>query len=150
MKSCSRHRRSGKSQKGAALVETALVLTTLLSMILFIMDMGRVLLIQQYITERARTTVRSAVVNNWSTDDARNFLIFNNTTAPEGGGSGFLGLLPSQVSSQTLGTVGEPNHRLQITVSNVPAVVFTPYLNGSFTLPPIVATMPVQSLGATN
>jgi Flp pilus assembly protein TadG len=40
MKSTVTSRRAKKSQKGAAMLETALVLLTLLSMIIFIMDMG--------------------------------------------------------------------------------------------------------------
>ncbi len=43
-----------KRQRGAALVETALVFTAALSMIVFIVDMGRILLTQQYISERAQ------------------------------------------------------------------------------------------------
>jgi len=42
-----------KRQRGAALVETALVFLTALAMILFIVDMGRILLTQQFIAERA-------------------------------------------------------------------------------------------------
>jgi Flp pilus assembly protein TadG len=53
LKSTSRTRRR-QNQKGANILESALVLLTVLGMFLFIMDMGRILLIQQFITERAR------------------------------------------------------------------------------------------------
>ena len=46
------------------MVETVLVLLTVMGMTIFIMDMGRILLVQQYTSERARVTVRKAVVNN--------------------------------------------------------------------------------------
>lgn len=62
-----------KRQRGAALVETALVFTTALSMILFIVDMGRILLTQQFISERARVGVRNAVVNNWNATAVANY-----------------------------------------------------------------------------
>jgi len=143
-------RRARKGQKGAAMLETALVLLTLLGMIVFIMDMGRILLLQQYITERTRSTVRNAVVNNWNATSAKNYLVYNSITAPNGGGPGFMGLLTSQVEYQTLGTAGNADYRLQVKVSNVPALVLTPYIAGSYTLAPIVATLPAQSLGATN
>jgi Flp pilus assembly protein TadG len=52
-------------QRGQAMVESALILLSLLMMILFILDMGRVLFLQQFITERARATARAASVNNW-------------------------------------------------------------------------------------
>ena len=132
------------------MLETGLVVITLLSMIIFIMDMGRILLLQQYITERTRATVRSAVVNNWNATSAKNYLVYNTTTAPTGGGAGFMGLQTSQVTYQTLGTLGQPDYRLQVKVSGVPALVLTPYIAGTYTLAPIVATMPAQSLGATN
>jgi Flp pilus assembly protein TadG len=150
MKSTLTRRRAVNGQKGAAMLETALVLLTLLFMIIFIMDMGRILLMQQYITERARATVRSAVVNNWDATATKNYLVYNSTTAPNGGGAGFMGLQTTQVSYQTLGTAGAPDYRLQVKVSNVPALVFIPYIAGTYTLAPIVATLPAQSLGSTN
>src|SRR5436190_931457 len=53
-----------KRQKGQAMIESALVALALVGMIIFVMDMGRILLLQQFIGERARATVRNAVVNN--------------------------------------------------------------------------------------
>ncbi len=139
-----------KNQKGANILESALVLLTLLGMFLFIMDMGRILLIQQFITERARATVRSAVVNNWTAAATQNYLVYNSTTAPGGGGAGFMGLQTSNVTYQTLGTSGTPDYMLQVKVSGVPAVTWIPYVSGTYTLAPITASMPAQSLGATN
>ena len=114
------------------------------------MDMGRIFLIQQFLTERARTTVRNAVVNNWDATATKNYFAYNSTEAPQGGGSGYLGLLPSQVSYQSLGTPGASNYRLQVTVASVPAFIFIPYISGRYTLAPVTVTLPAQSLGATN
>jgi Flp pilus assembly protein TadG len=139
-----------KNQKGSSLLETALVLLTLLSMIIFIMDMGRILLMQQFLSERVRATVRNAVVNNWDATATSNYLVYNSTTAPTGGGPGYMGLLTSQVSYQTLGTSGNPDYRVQVKVSGVPALTWIPYMAGKYTLAPTTATMPAQSLGATN
>jgi hypothetical protein len=132
------------------MVETALVLLTFVGMIIFIMDMGRILLMQQFICERARATVRDAVVNNWDATATKNYLVYNSATAPPGGGAGYLGLLTSQVSYQTLGTSDQPDYRLQVKVSGVPALTWIPSIAGSYTLAPITATAPAQSLGATN
>jgi hypothetical protein len=139
-----------KNQKGANILESALVLLTVLGMFLFIMDMGRILLIQQFITERTRATVRSAVVNNWNAAATQNYLVYNSTTAPNGGGAGFLGLQTSNVTYQTLGTAGATDYMLQVKVSGVPAVTWIPYISKTYTLAPITAAMPAQSLGATN
>jgi Flp pilus assembly protein TadG len=139
-----------KNQKGANILESALVLLTMLGMILFIMDMGRILLIQQFITERARAAVRSAVVNNWTATATKNYLVYNSTTAPNGGGAGFLGLQTSNVTYQTLGTSGTPDYMIQVKVSGIQAITWIPYISGAYTLAPITFAMPAQSLGATN
>ena len=139
-----------KNQKGANILESALVLLTMLGMILFIMDMGRILLIQQFITERARAAVRSAVVNNWSATATKNYLVYNSTTAPNGGGAGFLGLQTSNVTYQTLGTSGTPDYMIQVKVSGIQATTWIPYISGAYTLAPITFAMPAQSLGAVN
>ena len=142
--------RKKSGEKGSSLVETTLVLLTVVGMIIFIMDIGRILLIQQFISERARNTVRSAVVNNWDATAAKNYLVYNSTSAPQGGGAGYMGLQASQVSYQTLGTLGQPDYRLQVKVTGVPVLTWIPYISGSYTLAPIIATAPAQSLGATN
>jgi len=126
-------------------------------MVIFIMDMGRILLMEQFITARAQATVRAATVNNWSAVNVQNYLVYNNTGAPgatnsngSGSTSGLMGLLTSQVSYTALGTSGTPDYRLQVKVSGVPAFEWIPYIAGHYTLPTVVATMPAQSLGATN
>jgi len=143
---------SRRRQKGAAMLETALVLMTVVGMIIFVLDMGRMLLTQQFITERARVTIRAAVVNNWTADATANFLCYNSTTAPGGDNTtpGYLGLKPSYVSYQTLGTSTAPDYRLQLTVSGVPMLTWIPFISGSYSAAPITVTMPAQSLGATS
>ena len=137
-------------QRGNVMLETALVITVLLSMILFIVDMGRVLLTQQLISDRARAGVRNAVVNNWTAAEVANFVVYNSTTAPPGGGPGFLGLTTAEVSLTQYADSGNNDARYQVKVSGVPLFTWVPYLAGKYTAPAITATMPVQSRGATN
>ena len=148
-----------RRQRGAALVETALVLTTLLGMILFIVDMGRILLIQQFIGERARVGVRSAVVNNWTASQVANFVVYGSPgSAQNSGGNnqsssqqpGFLGLLPSQVTFTSYPDSGIGDARYKVSVSGVPLFTWIPFIAGQYNSPTVTATMPVQSLGATN
>ena len=120
---------------------------TAFSMGLFVLDMGRFLLINEYIAERARQTVRQAAVHNWSTNQVKNYLVYNVASAEASETPGRLGLLPSQVTYASLGTTGSPNHRLQVRVAGVRAFLFIPYLSGSFTLPTVVATAPAESMG---
>jgi hypothetical protein len=144
--------RRGRSQAGAALLESALVLMSVLSMVIFVMDMGRMLLFQQFFTERARVGVRAAVVNNWNADSVANFVCYGSTSAPSGGTStaGYLGLLPSQVSFTLTPDSGSNDGRAQVKISGVPMLAWIPGIAGTYTAAPVIATAPVQSRGATN
>lgn len=141
-----------QGQRGAALVETALVFTATVSMILFIVDMGRILLTQQFISERARVGVRNAVVNNWNATSVSNYVAYGTTTTPPGGTSapGFLGLTANEVTLTTYADSGIGDARYTVTVSGVPLWTWIPYMAGRYTAPTIIATAPVQSQGATN
>src|SRR5260370_3081346 len=142
-----------KRRRGAAMLETALILTTALSMILFIVDMGRILLWQQFIVERARVGARNAVVNNWDSTAVKNYVVYGSTTAPasqSGTPAGFLGLLPSQVTVNKVADSGIGDGRYQVKLSGVPILTHLPYMSAQSTLPAVTATMPVQSQGATN
>ena len=133
-------------------MESALITISLVSMIVFIMDIGRLLLVQQWATERARVGARNAVVSSWTSDQIKNYVCYNSTSAPSGGNTtaGFLGLLPSEVSVSTLGTSGQPDYRIQVKISNIPMLTWIPYMHGNYTAPPIIVTMPAASLGATS
>jgi Flp pilus assembly protein TadG len=141
-----------KRQRGAALVETALVFTATVSMIVFIVDMGRILLTQQFISERARVGVRNAVVNNWDATAVANYVAYGTTTTPAGGTgtSGYMGLTATEVTLTTYPDSGIGDARYQVTVSGVPMFTWIPYMAGKYTAPTIIATAPVQSQGATN
>ncbi len=131
------------------MVEGVFVLLMTFSMLLFIIEMGRFLLIQEYIAERARLTVRKASVNNWTATQVKNFLVYSNPSTATLTAPGPLGLLPSQVTYATLGTAGTPNYRLQVRVSGVSASIFIPRMARNRSLPTVVATAPAQSLGLT-
>lgn len=134
------------------MLEGALVMMTVLAIVVFVMDMGRMLLLQQFFTERARTTVRNAVVSNWDQTSVKNFACYNSTSAPSGGTTtpGYLGLLPSQVTYTVTGDSGINDARAQVKISGVPMFSFIPGMSGTYTAAPVVASMPVQSQGATN
>ncbi|MBI5086225.1 MAG: pilus assembly protein [Acidobacteria bacterium] len=143
-------RRSGQSGQG--MVESALVLLSLLAMILFILDMGRILLLGQYVTERARETARTAVVNDWTESQVQNYLVYKKLHAPDENSlkPGFMGLLPSQVTYSKLGTLKTGDYRIQIQVTGIQAVMFIPFIAGKYKFPTVTVTYPAQSMGATN
>jgi Flp pilus assembly protein TadG len=146
------HRRKRARRKGANLVEAALTLLPLLSMIWFIMDMGRILLTQQFVVERARVAARRASVNNWTSSQLANYFAYNSINAPSGGTTtpGLLGLLPSEITYTTLGASASPDYRLQVVVKDVPMTLLFPGMKGTYNAAPITATAPAQGMGATN
>jgi osmotically-inducible protein OsmY len=145
-------RSRAQSKRGATLVEMALVITTLLIMILFVLDMGRVLLLGQYVTARASETARAAAMKNWTADQVKNYLVYDRPDPPEGGfpASGLMGLTKSQVSYSLLGTAKKPDYRVHVEVSNIQAAMFTPFLSSRYSFPKVVTEFPAMSLGGTN
>lgn len=135
-----------RTQRGAAAVEGALILLTLLSMIMFIMDMGRMLLFQQFYLERARDAARNASVNSWTDDAVKNYVCYGSTTATAGTTAGLLGCRTSNVTVTTMGTAGV-DQRIQVKVSGVQIFAWIPFMAGSYTAAPVMATMPMHSQG---
>ena len=144
-------RTAANRRKGAALIEASLALMPLLCTVMFIVDMGRILVTEQYITERARAGLRQAVVSTWYNNPTsiKNYICYNATTPPNGATQGMFGLKPSQITVTTLGTNGTPNYRLQVQVSGLQMFSFIPLMSHNYTAPPITITMPMQSEGAT-
>ena len=128
------------------------MLFTLVAMVLFIVDMGRIMLAEQYLAERARAAARMAAVHNWTQSDVANYVAYNSTSAPGGRTTtpGLMGVLPSKVSYSTVGTAGDPSYCVKVTIAGVTAFTVVPYMAGTYTLPTITVSLPAQSLGATN
>jgi hypothetical protein len=61
-----------------------------------------------------------------------------------------MGLKPSHVTFTQVPDSGSNNARDQVTISGVAMFTWIPGISGKYTSPPIIATMPVQSRGATN
>jgi uncharacterized membrane protein len=129
------------------------VLLTLVAMIIFIIDMGRIMLNEEYLVERARVAARMAAVNNWAAADVANYVAYNSTSAPGGGTStpGLMGVRPSNVTySAPTGAAGDPSNCVTVSIHDVTAFANIPYMSGRYTLPTITVSLPAQSLGATN
>lgn len=141
-----------RSQRGSVMIEGAFVFLITVSLILFTIDLGRFLLTQQYIAERARTAARLAVVNNWNTAAIQNYLCYGSITAPAGSPtpSGLMGLTASNITAVWSGTAAAGDLRLKVSVAGVRVLTFIPMMSNSLTTIPIVATAASQSRGATN
>ena len=142
--------RHSSSRKGQALVESALVLLTYLSMLIFILDMGRFLAAQQYLTERARSGARYAATNTWDSAAIANYICYNDPTPREGSPAGLFGLAPSMIAATHAGTAGTWDYRVVVTIQNYPMFLLTPFIAGKYAAPPITVTTPVGAAGAVN
>ena len=134
------------------MIEGSFVLLITISLIVFIMDMGRFLLTQQYISERARTAARLAVVNNWDATAIKNYLCYGSTATPAGNPTppGLMGLTPSNVAPVWKGAANSPDFRLQITVSGLRIFTWVPMMSNNLSTIPVIATAAAQSRGAVN
>lgn len=145
--------RRRRKQRGGAMVESALVFTTLIGMIISAVDFGRILVTEQYLSERARVTVRMAVVNNWTSTQVASYAAYADITTGTNATStvpGFLGVTPAQVRFTQYADSGIGDARYEVRITGMPMFTWIPSIAGRFTAPTVVATAPVQSLGASN
>ena len=132
-----------KRQRGSALVETALTFTTFAFMLIGIADFGQFLFIHQALVERARGAARwGALSNPADLTSIQNMVLYNQSTAPVGGGAGYLGLTSSNVQVSNPGS-GTNDNRVVIFVTNYSYTVLSPYIGGTYTGPNITITYPV-------
>jgi len=137
---------SRKRQRGSVLVETGFIFTTFAFMLIGAFDFGQFLFIHQALVERARSAVRWGAVNDPTNLSAtRNMVLYNQPTAPDGGGHdaplGYFGLTSDmvQVSDPASGT---NDYRLVVFITNYPYTVLSPYIGGTYTGPNITVSYP--------
>ena len=149
--------RQRRKQRGQALVESALVTLTFLAMFIGTIDLGQILFVHQSLTERARDTLREAVVEEFDAQKIRNKILYDQATPPEGEENqddgddgdpalehdGFLGLKASMISVNRYGA-GTVEDRLTVRVARPPHDYYNPLLAGVLETAPIVITLPFE------
>ena len=137
-----------KRQKGQALIETSLVLLTMILMIVGMMDFGQFLFFHQALTDRARAGARYAIANTYDATAIKNVVLYNDPAAA-GGTPGLFGLTASNVNVIPTPNATSPT-RIEVNISGYPIVFLSPYLTRSYTHRAIRAVRAVEGLGATN
>ncbi len=135
--------------RGEALVEGALVLLALLSLILGIVDFGRILLLQHTFHQRVSAGARYASIHGVDPEAIANIIVFNSPTAPSGRTTGLLGLRPSNVTVTRLDAGNRTLDRMQVRIAGFPMILNLPFLRRTFT-PAFTAIRPVEAMGAAN
>jgi Flp pilus assembly protein TadG len=129
-------------QRGNALIEAALTLSLFLTMLFSLYDFGWILFFHQTLVHQARTGARYAAVNPGSLTNAKNMVLYNQTS---GSGSGIFGLTPSNVSVTRNGTAGNIDDRITVTISGYQYSVLTLGWAGSYNGKSITVSIPVEN-----
>ncbi len=138
------------SRRGQALVEAALVLLVLLTLVFGILDFGQLLLFHQGLTERAGAGARYAVAHTFDPQAITNVVLYNSPTPPSGNTPGLFGLTASEVTV-TRYDAGDPqNDRIEVEIHDFPMRFYSPLIAGPYQHRPFRVLRPVESLGATN
>jgi Flp pilus assembly protein TadG len=135
-------------RKGQTLLESSLVLTTLLLMLIGIVDFGQFLFFHQVLTDRARAGARYAAVNPYDVTSIQNVVVYNSPTAPTGSPAGLFGLTTSNVTVTPTPATGTPNY-VQVSISGFPIHLISPFLTKSYTPRNIVATRQTENIATT-
>jgi len=142
------HNKRRYGQKGQTLLETSLVLSTLLLMLVGIVDFGQFLFFHQVLTDRARAGARYAAVNPYDATAIQNVVVYNSSTAPGGSPVGLFGLTTSNVTVTPTPSTGTPDY-VQVKISGFPIHLISPFLTKSYTPRDIIATRQTENIATT-
>jgi Flp pilus assembly protein TadG len=141
-----------RKRRGSTMLESALIFSTFLFMMIGVLDFGQFLYIHQSLVERARNAVRWGSVQTWNStvhDQIQNLVLYNQTTA-QSSGAGVFGLTASMINVEYIDDTGTVcaapavgcGHEVRITIHDYPYQMFSPYIAGTHMGPNIVASMP--------
>lgn len=133
-------------RRGSTLIESSIVLTLFLVILIAVMDFAQVLFFHHVLSERVRTGVRYAVVHAYNEAAIKKLVAYNNPAA-DGGTSGIFGLTPDQVLVARW-SAGTAEERVEVKISGYTMRFLSPWLAGTFTPGPFRAVMPAESAGA--
>jgi Flp pilus assembly protein TadG len=134
-----------RGRRGSTLVESSVVLLLFLVILVGTLDAGQLLFFHQFLTDRARTGARYAVVHAYNATAIANVVAYADP-APEAGTSGLFGLTPAmvQVNHYDPGTTAD---RVVVKITGYQMRFLSPWLAGVFTAGPFQAVAPVESAG---
>jgi len=92
-------------RRGQSLVESALILTAFMGLLLGMIGIGQLLFVQQTLADRARMAARWGALNSYDPAAIRRMVLFG-TAEPASGQSAFFGLKPDAVDVSNPGCPG--------------------------------------------
>jgi hypothetical protein len=103
-----------RQQTGQSLIESALVLTAFMGLLLGMLGVGQLLFARQALADRARMAARWGALDKYDPDAIRRVVLFG-TAEPAPGQSPFYGLMPSAVEVSNPGCPG-PACRVSVAI----------------------------------
>jgi len=112
-------------------------------MLIGIFDFGQFLFIHQALVERARSAARWGAINDpTNSASITNMVLYNQASTPPSGTASYFHLAASNVSVTNPGS-GTDSYRLNLRISGYSYTVFSPYIAGTYTGPPITISVPL-------
>lgn len=136
---------NSRGRRGAAMLETAILLPLFLIFWFGVIDWGITFFVQQHIAHRASAAARWAVVNDFDEAKVRNVFLYGNPNA-SGTGSVWFSLHAPKVEVAKFGTGAAHDERVRITVSEYQWFHFTPFFSGTFFGRPLTFSIPCESM----
>lgn len=133
-----------RRRRGNAMVESALILSTFLFLLIGVLDLAQVLYIHQTLGERVRNVTRSAAIAEYSDDTIRNLLMYNQATAPEGVTSSAFNLAASNIVI-TRQDLESAEQRLTVRVQNLNYNLYSPLVFRTLKNIPIVGVATIET-----
>jgi hypothetical protein len=128
-----------RREKGAVVLETALVLILFLVTVLSIVDVGQVIFFRQAVIHSVERGLRFAVVRPYDQAAIRNMVVYR-TATPDQYSNPVAGLSPDMVQVALL-DVDTTRERIQIQVTGYPLSFVNPLLPKKLVAAPIVGTL---------
>ena len=132
-----------KRSRGYVLIETGLVFITFVFMLMGIFDFAQYLFVHQALVDRARSAARwGAVTDPTNTSAIQNMVLYDQATAPAGGGAGIFGLTPSMVSVTNQNPT-TADRLLVVAITNYQYTMISPLIGGAHSGPSITISIPL-------
>lgn len=138
-----------RNLRGSAMLESALVFSTFLFMLIGVFDFGQYLYMHQYLVERARNAARWGALQKCDStlyDQVRNMVLYNQAGVPADGTTPVFNLTPEMVNVQTIGdgNLESPSYEVRVTITGYRYLMLSPYISGTKVGRDIVASSPTE------
>lgn len=133
-----------RRQRGSTIVETAIVLLTLIVVLVGIADFAAFLHLHQAITERTRHAVRTAAIEDLDEAAIKYMIAYGAPSiAVNEPPTGYFGMSPKHIAVE-IKDRGLTSQRVMVKVSGIPFPIVSPLISGKGSNLPIRVSVPLE------